>query len=64
MSSSRFPDSDKYFVTIQNAFRNGSEFYDYMPEIEGYYGVSLDMHVYHGFDEYWNIITNTNPDHR
>lgn len=50
-----FPDP-KFFVSIQQAFVSSSEFIGYMPEPE-YQGVSLDMHVYHGFDEYWNQVT-------
>jgi len=46
------------YVNIQQAFRNSSDFYGYMPESEGYESVSLDMHTYQCFDEYWNDIAD------
>lgn len=56
-----FPNPDSVKVTIQQAFRNSSDFHDYMSEADGYFGVSLDMHVYHGFGYYWNHVTETDP---
>ena len=56
-----FPDPNEVRVSIQQAFRNSSDFYGYMPESEGFFGVSLDMHIYHGFGYFWNHITEPHP---
>ena len=49
----------------QQAFRPASDFYGYLPN-PGAKSVSLDMHVYHGFDPYWTNMTekpNAWPNH-
>ena len=59
-----FPEDD-IFVSIQQAFRPASDFYGYLPN-PGAKSVSLDMHVYHGFDPYWTNMTekpNAWPNH-
>ena len=59
-----FPEDD-IFVSIQQAFRPASDFYGYLP-YPGAKSVSLDMHVYHGFDPYWTNMTekpNAWPNH-
>merc|ERR1712168_40314 len=40
-------------VNLQQAFRPASDYYGFMPEEEGYQGISVDMHRYQCFGDYW-----------
>ena len=40
-------------MNLQQAFRPASDFYGLMPESAGYSGLSVDMHRYQCFDQYW-----------
>ena len=41
-------------VVIEQAFKEGRHFLNYMSTDEGYTGVNLDMHLYHAFGSFWN----------
>merc|ERR1711970_478837 len=40
-------------VNLQQAFRPASDYYGFMPQSDGYKDISVDMHRYQCFDEYW-----------
>merc|ERR1711915_154368 len=53
----------KYFeegvvVNLQQAFRPASDYYGFMPEEDGYKDISVDMHRYQCFGDYWSAIAD------
>lgn len=49
---------DAFTVSIQQGFRPWYNFYDYMSDPDKYTKVALDIHSYHAFGPFWNLVAS------
>ena len=45
-------------VNLQQAFRPASDYYGFMPQSDGYKDISVDMHRYQCFGDYWSAVAD------